>query len=139
MPCKNQIKPIVFNVTDRQISGSTYKSSIAYEIPDRDRSRIYNYGSLGGMMVSVARTKTGMQEQENNTPLTLEIGLYSIEQCGGNVPRALKKYRTHATEIVLASLMRRIEGGANHRDLRDHGRMLAAELDSICSTAEGIA
>lgn len=33
MPCKNQIKPIVFDVTDRQISDSTYKSSIAYKFP----------------------------------------------------------------------------------------------------------
>ncbi|MCL4722883.1 MAG: hypothetical protein KJZ90_01210 [Rhodocyclaceae bacterium] len=80
----------------------------------------------------LAPNKARTEQIETNGSLSLEIGVDSMSRAGSAI-LAIRKYRTHTAEIVLASVLSRIEAGANHRDLREHVLAMTQEIDAVTS------
>lgn len=85
-------------------------------------------------MSSVAQKSAEMEEETGI--LALDIGQFALDEVG-NAGKALSKYHVHAAEIILVAVLRRIEAGSNHRDLREFVRGMATQLDKASQGARG--
>lgn len=65
--------------------------------------------------------------------LCIEIGEDAISSCDGDVREAMRSYRGHSAEIILAVMLDAVRRGENHRALERQITTLAVALEEAAS------